>query len=63
MPNIILDQQMLLDDLYVLRSKMDDTTHEGRDAKALIDRIIQLVVNATTDLRKGNLPRIGSRKF
>ena len=61
-PNIILNQQMLLDDLYVLRSKMDDTTNDGREAKMIVDRIIQLIVNAQTDARKGNLPRITTRR-
>lgn len=61
-PNVVINQQMLLDDLYVLRSKMDDLTAAGREAKEIVDRIITLVVHAQTDARKNNLPRIGTRR-
>ena len=59
-PNVIINQKMLLDDLYVLRSKLDDTTKDGRDAKEYVDRLIQLVINAQTDVIKTSLPRIRS---
>lgn len=61
-PNVSLNQKMLLDDLYVLRSLMDDTTKEGREAKLHMDRLITLVINAPSDIPKTNLPRISSRR-
>ena len=58
--NVSLNQQMVLDRLYELLSKLDRTTTDGREASALVESLITLVTNAPSDARKGNFPKIGT---
>lgn len=56
---IKIDRDMLLDDLYVLRSHIPV---ENEEARVKLKEIIDIVSHAPVDDNKSTLPRINARR-
>jgi hypothetical protein len=57
---IIIDQEMLVGELYNLRSLLDN---ENTEAMNKIKNIVELIQNAPKELSKSNYPRTKSRSW
>lgn len=61
--NVIMNKQMILDQVMMIRSKLDLETSEGRDAMQLVDGLIGMIHASQTDETKRNYPRMGFRRL
>jgi len=60
---IVINQQMILDDLYKIRAKLDDASQDGREAKQIIDNLINIIIHAPKANQRTNLPTIRTRNI
>lgn len=60
---VMMSKRMLLDQVMLIRSKLDMETREGREAASECDALLGMVHASQTDAAKRNYPRIGHRRL
>lgn len=61
--NVVMHKQMLLDQVMLIRSRLDSESPEGREAMQLVDGLIGMIHASPTDENKRNYPRMGFRRL
>lgn len=60
---VMMSKRMLLDQVMIIRSKLDMETREGREAASECDALLGMIHASQTDATKRNYPSIGHRRI